>query len=151
MQITILSVGGQTPEFIQHGLDTYTKRFRYPFTVTHRHLSNNHHGQDKRKQDSHVLQQALTKGAYTILLDVTGQTWTSEQLTKQLTTLQHTHQQITLIIGGSDGADDQLKASVHARWSLSALTFPHQLVRLLLTEQLYRAYSLITNHPYHRS
>jgi len=57
---------------------------------------------------------------------------------------------IAIIIGGADGVDKNIKKQAHKTWSLSALTFPHPLVRVILMEQIYRAYSLLSNHPYHR-
>lgn len=97
--------------------------------------------------------EALLKAAsgYIIALDETGKTFTSEKLAQKITTLENQSiSLVSLLIGGAEGHSDVLKKSAKELWSLSALTLPHELARLLLLEQLYRAETIRAGHPYHR-
>ena len=94
---------------------------------------------------------AIPKGARVIALEVTGKTWSTEDLSKQLDQWLAGGQDIALLVGGPEGLSEEARAAAHQQWSLSALTLPHPLVRVLLAEQLYRAWSLLNNHPYHRA
>jgi 23S rRNA (pseudouridine1915-N3)-methyltransferase len=85
-----------------------------------------------------------------IILDRQGQSFHSESLAKRLDTLQQKNSQLVLIIGGSHGVDESIVALAKEKWSFSALTFPHQLFRLLLLEQLYRGMTILKGHPYHK-
>ena len=86
-----------------------------------------------------------------IALDETGKQFTSPGFAKHLSGWQQQgHSSFAFIIGGADGLDESVRAAAHLCWSLGSLTWPHMLVRGLLAEQLYRSYSILTNHPYHR-
>lgn len=85
-----------------------------------------------------------------IALDVLGENWSTPTLAKRISTWQQKGQDLTFVIGGPDGLSSDCLSKANQRWSLSALTFPHALVRVLLYEQLYRAMSILANHPYHR-
>jgi len=93
----------------------------------------------------------LPKGAYIVALDVLGKAWDTPELSRRMGVWMQEHADVVLLVGGPDGLDDALLGEAHARWSLSPLTFPHPLVRVLLAEQIYRAWSLLNNHPYHRA
>lgn len=93
---------------------------------------------------------AIPKKARAIALEVGGRAWSTEQLAGELRDWLASGQDIALLVGGADGLSEACLARVQARWSLSALTFPHALVRVILAEQLYRAWTLIQGHPYHR-
>ena len=94
---------------------------------------------------------AIPKGAMTIVLDETGKLVTTVQLSQRLTTWRDSGRDVALVIGGADGTAAALKKSADWLWSLSPLTLPHGLVRVVLAEQLYRAWSVLGNHPYHRA
>ena len=94
---------------------------------------------------------AVPKGAMTIVLDETGKLVTTLQLSQRLSTWRDSGRDVALIIGGADGTSAALKKSADWLWSLSPLTLPHGLVRVVLAEQLYRAWSVLGNHPYHRA
>jgi 23S rRNA (pseudouridine1915-N3)-methyltransferase len=89
--------------------------------------------------------------AHVVLLDVQGHAWDTPQLAQQLTQWQMARRDIVLLIGGPDGVTPELQQAAAQRWSLSALTLPHMLVRIVLVEQLYRAWTLLQGHPYHKS
>lgn len=94
---------------------------------------------------------ALPKGALTVVLDEAGKGVSTQQLAQRLTQWRGQGRDVAFVIGGADGTAVQLKARADWLWSLSALTLPHALVRVVLAEQLYRAVSLLNNHPYHRA
>ncbi len=84
-------------------------------------------------------------------LDVKGKTWSTEQLSQQLQGWQQDGRDVSLLIGGPDGLSDACLKRADQCWSLSALTFPHPLVRIVMAEQLYRAWTILQHHPYHRA
>jgi len=86
-----------------------------------------------------------------VALDVKGQTLSTEKLAEKINKIKDSGRDIALLIGGPDGFANEHLEAVDARWSLSALTLPHPLVRVVLVEQIYRVWSVLNNHPYHRS
>lgn len=105
--------------------------------------------QMKAKEADRLLA-AIPQGHFVVALDEKGKHWSTQQLSQQMERWLQQGQDLSLIIGGPDGLDDRVKQRANQTWSLSALTFPHPLVRVVLAEQLYRAWSLLNNHPYHR-
>ena len=97
------------------------------------------------------IESALPKKAYIIALDEHGKDITTEQLAQDLQTWQQDGRHVVFVIGGADGLDENFKKNAHRLMRLSSLTIPHGMVRVLLAEQLYRAWSITQNHPYHRS
>jgi len=93
---------------------------------------------------------AIPKGSKIIALDERGKDQTTQQLSKQLANWRQDGLDMTFLIGGADGLDPSLKESAHAMWRLSSLTLPHAMARLILIEQLYRAWTILQGHPYHR-
>ena len=83
-------------------------------------------------------------------MDVKGKGWSTEELAQRLTRWMSDHQTVQFVVGGPDGLDKDIVESADDVWSLSRLTFPHAFVPVLITEQLYRAWTLINRHPYHR-
>lgn len=103
-----------------------------------------------REDEGRRILKTIPKGAGVVALDVAGQCWSTETLAMKLGDWRASGQDQALLIGGPDGlSQDCLERAAH-RWSLSALTFPHPLVRVIVAEQIYRAWSLIQGHPYHR-
>jgi len=94
---------------------------------------------------------ATTARQCVIAMDVAGHCWSTEQLAEKLASWLQDGRDVSLLVGGPDGLSDACLERAGQRWSLSALTLPHPLVRVLLAEQLYRAWTVINNHPYHRS
>jgi 23S rRNA (pseudouridine1915-N3)-methyltransferase len=92
----------------------------------------------------------LQPGHYVIALDEHGEQWSSKKLAGNLEQWQQMHQQVTFIIGGADGLSAECKQRANQTWSLSRLTLPHGMVRVQLCEQIYRGWTLIQGHPYHR-
>ena len=117
------------------------------------------HMTDQTKQDIvwRILQKegeamlsAVPKGNRIVTLDIPGKKWDTQQLSQQLESWKLDGRDVSILIGGPEGLAPQCKAAAEQSWSLSALTLPHPLVRVIMAESLYRAWSLTTNHPYHR-
>lgn len=102
-------------------------------------------------KEAHMIIEALPEKSHVIALDNLGICWSTEQAAKQLEKWQESGKDLVFVIGGADGLHPDIRARANQLWSLSPLTFPHPLVRVVLTEQLYRSQSLLENHPYHRA
>ena len=100
---------------------------------------------------THSEQKTLPEGDRVIALDVRGSAWSTEQLAEELSDWQMAGTNVSLLIGGPDGLSRDCLQRARQRWSLSALTLPHPLVRVVLAEQLYRAWTITAGHPYHRA
>lgn len=103
------------------------------------------------RDESRKILNAVPKDSQLVVLDVLGQAVTTMKLSGMLETWLQQGQDVSIIIGGPDGVSDELLSKATLKLSLSALTFPHPLVRIILLEQIYRAWSIISNHPYHRA
>lgn len=101
-------------------------------------------------QESNQLLAAIPKNCFVIALDEQGKNWSTIQLSKNLQNWMMSGQDICLLIGGPEGLTQECLLAAQQRWSLSNLTFPHPFVRVIVAEQLFRAWSIIHNHPYHR-
>lgn len=102
------------------------------------------------KEEGERMIAAIPSGSHVIALDVAGKTWTTLDLAFNLRRWLEAGKSIALLIGGPDGLAEAVKSRAGESWSLSSLTFPHPLVRVIVAEQLYRAWSIVQNHPYHR-
>ena len=102
-------------------------------------------------QESAAIQSQLKGNERLVALDVTGKPWSTEVLSQQLQHWMLDGRDVVLLIGGPDGLDPELLQRCEQRWSLSALTMPHPLVRIVVAEALYRAHTILINHPYHRA
>src|SRR3990167_8449387 len=155
MNITILAIGKNMPHWVTEGVTEYTQRLPKNY---HTHwieipLEKRGKNADLTKiiaQEEDRIRAAIPKGSHLIALDRTGHSFDTRSLAKHLQTWHDNQQDITWVIGGPEGLSQAFLKTAHAVWSLSSLTLPHPLVRVVLAEQLYRAYSIIINHPYHR-
>lgn len=155
MQINILAIGKRLTAWQETGIKTFTDRFpkHWHFTMKALPLSQRStHSVIKKviQQEGEQLLKHIPASHHVIALDEHGSLWSTQQLSEQLATWQDEQQQISFLIGGPDGLAPACKTRANALWSLSPLTLPHGLVRILLVEQLYRAYTLLIGHPYHR-
>lgn len=103
------------------------------------------------RDESRNLLAAVPKSAMLVVLDVAGRSLSTEKFSSLLENWMQSAQDVAIIIGGPDGVSDELLAQASMKLSLSELTFPHPLVKVILLEQIYRAWSIINNHPYHRA
>ena len=155
MQLHLLAVGKRLPAWIDAAVEDYTRRlprtlgFRLIELSPARRTKNGHAGH-YRQQERARIEAALTVGGLVIVFDETGKTISSRGLAAELQGWQARNCSISLIIGGADGLCADLKDRADAVWSLSKMTLPHGLARVLVVEQLYRATSINRRHPYHR-
>ncbi len=156
MRILLLAVGQKMPPWIEQGYKEYAHRMPVEAKLELKEIASGKRGKNadiKRivEEEGIRLKAAIPKSAHIVILDISGQLHTTEQLSQRLDSWMHSGQDICLLVGGPEGLSDQCRALAHEKWSLSTLTFPHPLVRVILAEQLYRAWSVLRNHPYHRA
>lgn len=155
MKINIVCIGKPHEKEWISGIDFYLKRIK-PFAEINfiilplpKRNSTSSIESIKEKEGTLILNQ-LRPGSYNILLDERGQTLNSLQHAKALESLKNFHRgPINIIIGGAYGTSEQVKHQCQALWSLSALTFPHQMVRVILLEQIYRSFTIMNHTGYH--
>ncbi len=155
MKIQLICVGTKMPEWVEAGVAEYRKRLPRDFEllITEIPLAQRGKGADIGKamaKEGEACLRAVGKGDYLVALDVQGKALGTEQLAEQFRTLRDSGSNVSLLVGGPDGLAPECLGAADARWSLSLLTFPHPIVRVILAEQLYRAWSILANHPYHR-
>jgi 23S rRNA (pseudouridine1915-N3)-methyltransferase len=146
--INIIAVGKKHDPNITDAINDYEKRLRAPFEVKWVLLPYSaKNGDEARQDESERIISQLRPADFVVLLDERGQDLSSPDFSALLTSQQN----IVIIIGGAYGVNDELRQRADRVISLSAMVFPHQLVRLILIEQIYRAQAIATNHPYHHS
>ena len=148
--ITIVAIGKKHEDWVATGIERYERRLKRPFDIKWVLLPHSSlEGRSARLEESERIRSRLGDRTHAILLDERGTQATSERLAARLEGLFAAGKDIVLIIGGAYGVDDALQARADEVWSLSDLVFPHQLVRLLVTEQLYRAQEITRGSNYH--
>lgn len=155
MRISVLAAGTRVPRWVQEGVEEYQRRMPPELTVAWCEIALGQRGRkaDVRRavaREGERMRSMLPRGDRVIALEVSGQTWTTPELAQHLEGWLLEGCGVSFLIGGPDGLDPELSAAASLRWSLSALTLPHSLVRIVLMEQLYRAWTIHTHHPYHR-
>ena len=155
MEFIITAVGTRMPSWVDEAFSEYQKRM--PREARIRLLEIKPEKRDGGKTAQQVMATeaeriagAIPKGAFCIALDEHGKQFTSQALAQEMQKWLAAGRDASLIIGGADGLAPEIKARADLLWSLSPLTLPHGMVRVLLAEQLYRAHSILQNHPYHR-
>ena len=148
--IKIIAIGRKHESWITDGLERYQKRLKAPWNVEWVLLPHSaREGLVARQEESSTILSRLKDDDFVILLDERGMLFGSPALSRQIEQVFPTSKTPVCIIGGAYGVDDFLTSRADLVWSLSPLVFPHQLVRLILTEQLYRAQEIAAGHPYH--
>lgn len=155
MQIDLIAVGKKMPTWIESGFKEYAKRLPKNINfklieITPATRSKNNNADNYKQKEQEKIEAALSPKSIIIALDERGKSINSQQLANQLQTWNDDNQHISLIIGGADGLSESLKKKATQLWSLSAMTLPHGLVRVMMAEQIYRAWTITQNHPYHR-
>ena len=155
MVIHFITVGQKMPKWVQDGYAEYAKRLPKSCAIKLVELPMAQRGKtgsaDKYKaEEAKKILNAIPKGAQLIVLDEHGQQVTTKGLADKLEDWLASGQDVALVVGGPDGLEQSLIEQAKWKWGLSKLTMPHPMVRILVVEQIYRAYSVINNHPYHR-
>jgi 23S rRNA (pseudouridine1915-N3)-methyltransferase len=156
MQLIIAAVGHKMPAWIETGFQEYAKRMPPECKLVLKEIkaidrASNKNAEAVMAQERTRIEAVLPKGGRMIALDERGQDLTTMQMSQLLTQWQQQGGDVTFVIGGADGLDADLKKNADMLIRISSLTLPHGLVRVLLAEQLYRAWSITQNHPYHRT
>ena len=156
MKVRLIAVGTRMPAWIRDGFDEYARRMPRECSLELVEVPVAERGKNadiarlKRTEADRIIK-ALPRDALVIAFDEGGESLSTEGWSKALAGWLQQGRDVAWIIGGPDGLAPEVLARADRRWSLSKLTLPHPLVRVLVAEQLYRAWTLVTNHPYHRS
>ncbi len=154
MRLVIVAVGQRVPDWAQTAWDDYAKRFPHEIKIELKAVKTEPRGSKTLDTlyaaERARIEAAIPKGARVVVLDERGTTLTTLALASRLTDWQLGGGDVALVIGGPDGIEPAFRQAAHERIRLSDLTLPHAFARVLLIEQLYRAWSVNANHPYHR-
>ena len=155
MRITLISVSSKQPDWVRDGFEEYAKRLRGSISLALTEIP-----LPKRTRSSAIerlvaaegerMLAAVPAGAHVVALDESGRSWRTAELAAKLQAWLARGQPVALLVGGPDGLAPACRERAAERWSLSPLTLPHGLVRVVVAEALYRAHSLLQGHPYHR-
>lgn len=155
MRIRLIAVGQKMSSWVTEGYNEYARRLPAEFSLELREIpmGKRTRGADiarmQRKEGERMLS-AIDSGDKVIAMEVKGKNWSTETLVDQLSGWHDLGENISLLVGGAEGMLPEVSARADLRWSLSSLTLPHPMVRVLIAEQVYRAWSILNNHPYHR-
>lgn len=156
MRIHLLAVGTRMPRWVEDGFAHYQRRLPPELKLELGEIrlatrGGNADTRRAREQEGEKLLARAPRHATLIALDENGQGWDSAGLSRRLSEWMASGQDLALMVGGPDGHSPAVKQAAQQQWSLSPLTLPHALVRVMVAEQIYRAWSLLSNHPYHRA
>lgn len=143
MRVRLIAAGTRLPDWINQGVAEYSKRLGHGLKFELIEIPAGRQAERMRA--------AIAPRDYVVALEVGGRSMTTAELSRWLAARLADGRDLALLIGGPDGLDPGLSADADFRWSLSPLTWPHGLARVMVTEQLYRAHSLLQGHPYHRA
>ncbi len=155
MRLSIISIAGRMPGWVDTGVAEYAKRLPRELSLHWKDLPLAQRGKGSqpeqlRQKEGQQILKSIPDGDRVIALEVRGKPWTTEQLAEQLEDWQMSGDNVSFLIGGPDGLSQECRDRAANQWSLSPLTLPHPLVRVVLAEQLYRAWTITVKHPYHR-
>lgn len=155
MRICLIAVGNKMPDWVSKGFNEYARRFPRDIQFELVEITPGKRGKNADiarilEKEGELSLAAVPKGAKIVTLEVNGKPWTTPDLAKQLHGWQMDGRDIALIVGGPEGLAPAIIKASEQKWSLSPLTLPHPMVRVLIAEGLYRAWSINANHPYHR-
>ena len=143
------------PGWVQQGYDDYAKRLPRECELVLKEIPAGKRGKNSDiarivKEEGERMITAMPQSTHVVTLDIPGKSWTTPELAQAMQRWLANGQSVSLLVGGPEGLAEEVKVLARESWSLSKLTFPHPLVRIIVAEQLYRAWSLLNNHPYHR-
>jgi len=155
MYIKLIAVGSRMPEWVNQGYAEYARRLprdcalQLQEIAAGKRLKNTDIARLLRDEGERMLA-AIPRGSHVVSLDIAGRPWTTGELADVLRRWLASGQNVALLVGGPEGLSEAVREQARESWSLSRLTFPHPLVRIIVAEQLYRAWSILQRHPYHR-
>lgn len=155
MQIQLVCVGNRMPDWVETGYGEFAKRLRRECELKLREIAPGARGKNAdlaraMEEEGKRMLEAIPPGHHAVALDLSGEEWSTPELSQVLARWLREGQNVSLMVGGPEGLSPACLQRARQRWRLSALTLPHPLVRVVVAEQLYRAWSILNNHPYHR-
>lgn len=155
MQIHLISVGNRMPVWVEAGYKEYAKRLPKECELLLKEITPGQRGKNCDlvriiEDEGERMMAAIPKDSIPVALDLAGNSWSTADLASALKNWLESGRSIALLVGGPEGLATSVKKRADEAWCLSPLTFPHPLVRIIVAEQLYRAWSILKNHPYHR-
>jgi len=143
------------PSWVEEGCSEYVKRMPRDYEIKWVEIPIGPRGKNAdivraKQREGEQMLAAINDSDWVVALEVLGKPWDTPQLSQQLDKWRMSGQNVSILIGGPDGLAPEAVARANQKWSLSPLTLPHPLVRILLAEQLYRAHTILNNHPYHK-
>jgi 23S rRNA (pseudouridine1915-N3)-methyltransferase len=155
MKISLIAVGTKMPAWVNDGVAEYSKRLPSSFNLTVQEVPLAKRGKSYNveqcvNKEANLILERVPKNDHLVAMEVTGKVFDTPALAKRIDKLRDDGRNLSLLVGGPDGLADQCLSRADEHWSLSALTLPHALVRVMLAEQLYRVWSVLNGHPYHR-
>lgn len=155
MHFRVAAIGQRMPDWVNSGWREYARRLPRSSRLELLELPLEKRGKNTdmdrlRTREGQRLMAAIPDGAVTVALDISGVAWSTAQLADQMRGWMAGGRDVCFMVGGPDGLPDSCLVAAEFRWSLGPLTLPHSLVRIMLAEQLYRAWTVINHHPYHR-
>ena len=157
LKVKIIAVGSIKETYLKLGIQEFEKRLsrfvQLSILEVPECVAKQEHADLIKKAlevDANLIKQSIPDQAYVVVMDIGGKFLTSQSLARQIESIQQKSGQLIIIIGGSNGLDDSIRNIAKEKWSFSQLTFPHQLFRLMLLEQLYRSMTILNGHPYHK-
>jgi 23S rRNA (pseudouridine1915-N3)-methyltransferase len=155
LKITLITMGNKMPTWVNDASQEFIKRLQdqVQFNLIEIPLTKRSKTSDLSRiieKETQLMRAAIPPQARLIALDKSGHSFSSEQLANRLEQLQQVSSHLCFTIGGPEGFSSTLLAQAHEKWSLSTLTFPHTIARIVLIETLYRAWSILHHHPYHK-
>jgi 23S rRNA (pseudouridine1915-N3)-methyltransferase len=157
MKITVVAVGQRQPAWADAAVEEYLSRLPAEFKVELKEVKAEPRSRSSDPTERMLaaeaarIRAALPDGCLLVALDERGRDWTTRQLADALQRWRDAAEHVAFVIGGPDGLDASLKSAARVLLRLSSMTLPHALARVLLVEQIYRSWSLLANHPYHRA
>ncbi|WP_163922506.1 23S rRNA (pseudouridine(1915)-N(3))-methyltransferase RlmH [Photobacterium sp. Alg240-V54] len=155
MKLQLIAVGTKMPKWVEEGYKEYSRRFPKDMPLELIEIPAGKRGKNADiprilQKEGEAMLAAVAKGNRIVTLDIPGKRWDTGQLAQQLDAWKLDGRDVSILIGGPEGLSPACKAAAEQSWSLSPLTLPHPLVRVVMAESLYRAWSVTANHPYHR-
>lgn len=153
MRLLVAAVGTRMPEWVADGWREYARRMppNLPLELVEVPVAGKAGAGRESAIEGERLRQKLPERAHIVALEIAARPWSTEMLAERLQQWQLDGDPVCFLIGGADGLDKELLAGTHERWSLGPATLPHMLVRVVVAEQLYRASTILSGHPYHRA
>lgn len=155
MIIRLIAVGHKMPNWVETAYQEYARRLPRECKLELVEINAAKRGKQAdivriMAKEAEAVKSAIQPGDWVVALDVEGKAWSTPELAKQLIRWQDLGRNVSLLVGGPEGLTQEVRQMADQKWSLSALTLPHPLVRVVVAEALYRAWSVTVNHPYHR-